>query len=283
MDTAHSNPIGTRLTELNTKAYYLLVALSFVYRTNPTLSLKLAITLTALVAVLPVQDCLKSERALDMARWVKVVLLTFAMAFALWWVWSAVTVPAAAAQKPAPPQPTSEMPWWVEHFAVPAAFTVLGAAIGFILGRINQQLDARKSKNNFLRAIGVELRGLQEHLKLTKHVADEALAELKKGKSEVVNFTDSYELTIFTTQLGKLSDVSDERILNAIEIYSDIGAAQSLRNSLSSEGMKIVQLDSGDASRQTRVEYYFTGLKHLSDIISMVQGKIEKLLPELSA
>jgi hypothetical protein len=36
-----------------------------------------------------------------------------------------------------------------------------------------------------------------------------------------------------------------------------------------------------DTSRQTRVEYFFTGLKHLSDIISMVQGKIEKLLPKL--
>jgi hypothetical protein len=87
MDTAHNNPIRTRLTELNIKAYYLLVALSFVYRTNPTLSLKLAITLTALVAVLPVQDRLKSERALNIARWAKVVLLTSALAFALCWVW----------------------------------------------------------------------------------------------------------------------------------------------------------------------------------------------------
>jgi hypothetical protein len=178
-------------------------------------------------------------------------------------------------------QPVNEVPWWVEHFFVPAAFTVLGAAIGFVLGRINQRLDARKSRNNFLRAIGIELRGLQGHLKLTKDVADEALADFKKGKSEVVNFTDSYELTIFTTQFGKLTDISDERILNAVEIYSDIGAAQSHRARLSSGGIEIVQLDPGDASRQTRVEYYLTGLKHLSDIISMVQEKIQKLLPKL--
>jgi hypothetical protein len=179
------------------------------------------------------------------------------------------------------PEPVSVVPWWVDLFAVPAAFTVLGATIGFVLGRINQRLDARKSKNNFLWAIRVELRGLVEHLKLTKKVADEALADFKNGKSEVVNFTDSYELVIFTTQLGKLTDISDERILNAIEIYSDIGGAQNHKNSLSSEGMKIVQLDPGDTTRQTRVEYYFTGLKHLSDIISMMLEKIEKLLPKL--
>jgi hypothetical protein len=177
-------------------------------------------------------------------------------------------------------QPVSGMSWWLEHVAVPASFILLGAAIGFILGRINQRLDARRSKKNFLRAISIELRGLQGHLRITKNTADEALADFANGKSETVNFTDSYELMIFTTQLGKLPDISDERVLNAIEIYSDIGAAQGFRDKLSAEGMEIVQLDPGP-NRQTRIEYYFTGMKHLSDIISMVLGKIENLLPKL--
>lgn len=101
-------------------------------------------------------------------------------------------------------QPVSGMSWWLEHVAVPASFILLGAAIGFILGRINQRLDARRSKKNFLRAIAIELRGLQGHLKITKSTADEALEDFAKGKSETVNFTDSYELMIFTTQLGKV-------------------------------------------------------------------------------
>ena len=79
----------------------------------------------------------------------------------------------------------------------------------------------------------------------------------------------------------KMADISDELILNAIEIDSDIAAAQNHRDRLSSDGMEIVQLDPVDSSRQARVEYYFAGLKHLSDIISMVQEKIEKLLPKL--
>lgn len=88
MDTTDTKPVRDRLTALNTKAYYLLVALSFVYRTNPTLSLKLAITFTALVAVLPVQDFFKSPCALNIVRWSKVVLLISALVFALWWVWT---------------------------------------------------------------------------------------------------------------------------------------------------------------------------------------------------
>jgi len=173
------------------------------------------------------------------------------------------------------------MPWWVEHLAVPIAFTLLGAVLGFVLGRINQRLDARKSKKNFLKAIVVELRALRDHLKLTKTTADGALADFVNGKSELVNFTDCYQMTIFSTQFGKLADVSDERTLNAIELYSDIGAAQSLKDRLSREGMEIVQLEPGPL-RETRVKYYFTGLKHLSDIIAMALEKIEKLLPKLS-
>jgi hypothetical protein len=87
----HDN-IRRRLGELNTKAYYLLVALSFAYKTNPTLSFKLALTLTALVAVLPVQDYFKSKLAFEIVRWSKVVLLAAALFFTLFWIWSTKTV-----------------------------------------------------------------------------------------------------------------------------------------------------------------------------------------------
>lgn len=74
-----------RLTDLNTKAYYLLVALSFVYRSNSNLSLKLALTLTAVAAVLPLQDFFESK--LNGIRWFKVVCMILALGCTLWWVW----------------------------------------------------------------------------------------------------------------------------------------------------------------------------------------------------
>jgi len=79
--------IRDRLKDLNTKAYYLLVALSFVYRTNQAFSLKCAITLTAFVAVLPVQDYVRSERTLEIIRAIKVAFLALAFIFTLWWLW----------------------------------------------------------------------------------------------------------------------------------------------------------------------------------------------------
>jgi len=86
-----------RLADLNTKAYYLLVALSFVYRSNPTLSLKLALTLTAFAAVLPLQDFFESK--LNRIRWFKVVCMILALGCTFWWVWFAKLVPVVA--KPA--------------------------------------------------------------------------------------------------------------------------------------------------------------------------------------
>ncbi|HLM81075.1 MAG TPA: hypothetical protein VK302_10625 [Terriglobales bacterium] len=83
-------PIRERLSALNTKAYYLLVALSFLYVKQSgaaASSLKAALTLTAGVAVAPVQDWVESKRKLEWIRRGKVAFLWCALFFTLWWVW----------------------------------------------------------------------------------------------------------------------------------------------------------------------------------------------------
>jgi len=65
--------IRERLKDLNTKAYYLLVALSFIYSTNPAWEVKVALGLTAFVAVVPVQDYVRSKDTLRFWQLVKIV------------------------------------------------------------------------------------------------------------------------------------------------------------------------------------------------------------------
>lgn len=89
----NDNPISSRLSALDTKAYYLLVALSFLYLKNPTggtvaLALKAALTLTAVGAVTPLQDLSSTNWWLEMLRWLKVSCLWCALGCTLWWVWS---------------------------------------------------------------------------------------------------------------------------------------------------------------------------------------------------
>jgi len=83
-------PIRERIKDLNTKAYYLLVALSFVYGTNSgSRSLKAAFTLTAIAAVLPVQDYIKSPPWLERFRALKVIFLVVALVLTVFWIWEA--------------------------------------------------------------------------------------------------------------------------------------------------------------------------------------------------
>jgi len=88
-------PLRDRLRDLNTKAYYLLVALSFVYGTSSgSRRLKAALTLTALVAVVPVQDYIEKVSSLEWVRRFKILGLILALACTLWWVWT--VTPATA-------------------------------------------------------------------------------------------------------------------------------------------------------------------------------------------
>lgn len=81
--------LSKRIAELNTKAYYLLVALSFLYaKGTVTTSLKVALTLTAAVAVLPIQDYVPRQ-ALVCVRFVKIIFLAAALFFTLYWLWTA--------------------------------------------------------------------------------------------------------------------------------------------------------------------------------------------------
>ena len=89
-DTAPAAPLRERVKDLNTKAYYLLVALSFLYRTSSeSRPLKWALTLVAISAVLPVLDYVKSTRLLEVIRALKVIVMTAALVLTLCWIWTA--------------------------------------------------------------------------------------------------------------------------------------------------------------------------------------------------
>lgn len=89
-DTIPQPPLRERIKELNTKAYYLLVALSFIYRTSSESHLlKWALTLVAISAVFPVLDYVKSAGLLEIIRAVKVLFMTVALVLTLCWIWTA--------------------------------------------------------------------------------------------------------------------------------------------------------------------------------------------------
>ena len=88
-------PIRERIRELNTKSYYLLAALSFVYRVgSESYLLKWALTLAAAAAVLPVLDYVQSRTSLEVIRASKVICMVLALVFLICWIWTAPTTQA---------------------------------------------------------------------------------------------------------------------------------------------------------------------------------------------
>lgn len=89
-ETVDSFSIRDRLRDLNSKAYYLLVALAFMFYHGTAFGfhwcLKWALILTAVVAVLPVQDFFESRRSLGCIRWCKVALLIGALILTVTWI-----------------------------------------------------------------------------------------------------------------------------------------------------------------------------------------------------
>lgn len=94
------NELKERLKELNKKAYYLLVALSFLFvlgKSNngnwqhDSLPIKVALTFTTFAAVIPLQDFVSKENTcLQLVRWFKAVMLIIASAFTLYWLWTSI-------------------------------------------------------------------------------------------------------------------------------------------------------------------------------------------------
>jgi len=81
--------LRARLETINTKAYYLLVALTFLYYktgASAARSLKVALILTTFFAATPVQDYVMSCSVLKFIQALKVTCLWFAFLATTWWV-----------------------------------------------------------------------------------------------------------------------------------------------------------------------------------------------------
>jgi len=72
-----------------------------------------------------------------------------------------------------------QAPWWVERLLIPAVFLLLGSVIAFGASQLTAWMDRRRAKAGFLKAIRLELLGLEEQLKAS-------LAEMRQTQSATV-------------------------------------------------------------------------------------------------
>jgi hypothetical protein len=172
--------------------------------------------------------------------------------------------------------------WWNDRGS-PLLFTAFGAALGFVVGRLNVWLDDRRAQKSFIAAIAIELRRVRQLMEKTKGQADETLADHDQGKNAVVHFTGTYPTTVFETQFGKLRDLHDQRILLIVEIYDNISSLQALRETLTPVSMELAQTGSehNAGAVEAKEEVYFSGLRRLSEMIAETAKHIDTFLKDM--
>ena len=139
------------------------------------------------------------------------------------------------------------LPAWADKFLLPAFFIFLGALISLFVSEWKDSYRAKKSKEAFLRAVGMELDALTEQLIATRTEITASLVRLQSfghGPHLVGNVRN----TVFTSQLGKLRDVDDPLVMDVIKLYSDLGSMEKMYLAVN-EGSKMYAESTSDVQK----------------------------------
>jgi len=170
------------------------------------------------------------------------------------------------------PSPPQQVPWWVEHLAVPIVFVILGAALGFSFGRLKDWLDNRKRKNVFLRAIRVELLVIRRHLEGTLKDATEARGKLDQGTPEALHLATNFQTGIYSSQVGKLNDVFDPLVIEVVQFYDSLMNLEKIKSRLT-----VVSFDLTTGT--TEADKIIAMAVHYRSTLDEVIRRINQLLP----
>jgi hypothetical protein len=94
------------------------------------------------------------------------------------------------------------LPWWADRLVIPAIFVLLGAGIGLGVGQIAAWLERRRTKRSFLRAIRLELMGLQEQLQASLDETEGSKERLQRNVPTIPHLVGTLRNTVFTSKTG---------------------------------------------------------------------------------
>jgi len=177
-----------------------------------------------------------------------------------------------------------QIPWWVDHIAMPTFFVLVGSVIGFVAGRLKDYFDAKVVKQGFLRAIRVELTTLRKHLEGTLKDSTEVRDLLQKGVRKVLHLATTFQIGVYTSQLGKLRDVSDSLILEIICFYDQLSNLERVKNHTAARSFELTTLTKSkmDVEREQSIALdYASSLEEVINRINQLLPAADSLLSKL--
>jgi hypothetical protein len=183
------------------------------------------------------------------------------------------------ANLPTMPPDHSHFPWLRDVFS-PAIFTTLGAALGLGASLILDEWKAKRAKRAFIRGVGMEPDALSDQLDVSYHAVIDALEKVKK-QDGCPYFAAALRTSLFTNQVGKISDVADPLVVDVIVFYSDLDTLRQCFEGVnkSSDNYNPAQVPSGE--KDLARNRLMSALTVLRDQIYAFADRLRKLRERL--
>jgi len=140
---------------------------------------------------------------------------------------------------------------WLREFLVPVFFTLIGAVIGFVASQIRDYFQAKRAKQSFVRAIGMELDALGNQLDASLLEVTASRERIESRGSTGPQIAAAFRTIVFTSQLGKLRDVDDALMIEIVHFYSDLATLERIIESLNDTGAEYTRANAASGEKDS--------------------------------
>lgn len=176
--------------------------------------------------------------------------------------------------------PSEQIPWWLDRVLVPVFFTFFGASLGFGFGRLKDWFDDRKALQVFLKAIRMELLRVCEHLRGTLKDATQCRDDIQKGNRRVLHLASAFLTTIYSSQLGRVKDVSNALVIEVIAFYGSLANLERVKSHVTTASIEITTL-ARDKIGDELVRHYLSALDEVIRRVQILLPAAEELVRKL--
>lgn len=178
------------------------------------------------------------------------------------------------------PMQTEPPPFsWLHEVVIPILFTVFGAMLGFLASQVQDDRKAKRAKESFIRAVGMELDALSDQLDASYYEVKASVVRVKGGGSGP-HFAASLRTSVFNGQIGKLRDVDDATMIAVIHFYSDIGTIEQVSKAANDFSAQYNQTTS-DVQKSVARDRLLSALRVFEEQIEVFGERLRKLRAKL--
>jgi hypothetical protein len=166
---------------------------------------------------------------------------------------------------------------WLHDFAIPAFFTLFGAALGFALSEYRDYCRAKRDKVAFINSVATELDALNAQLLSSLLEIQSSTARVKGNGDSAPQFAATMRTLVFTSQLSKLRNIDDPLLLKIVRFYSDLGTLQQIWELVNDQCAQFNRADISSGERDRIKPRVMSGLQVLEERLSSTISEIRKL------